>query len=207
MVSHALSPERTTSKVADVQLSVRLRDSDGNSVVVTPVDDGVVPALELGSSPLSKRWAQNLRVPLDGVSGVDLGSIAGEDLVTVSTTGHVFVLDVTSVPTALPAAQSTRLAYVDMLDSTVKRPGSQALKVTVPYRVVNELTPDATILVTPSSGSAFEVDIPAGTHKGTFAYTVAAGWSGTNIEFDAFKTQDIMTGDYTGHLAVMAPVR
>jgi hypothetical protein len=187
--------------VGDVQLNVRLRDSDGNSTVVTPVDDGVVPALEVGSPPLSKRWAQNLRVPLDGISGVDLSSITGVDLMTVSQTGHVFVLDVAAVPTSLPKAQATRLAYVDMLDSTVTRQGSQSFTAKVPYRVVNKLTHDATILVTPSGGSPFTVDIPAGTKKGTFKYTVPAG-SAVNIEFDAFATQYIMTGDYTGHLAV-----
>jgi acetyl esterase/lipase len=186
--------------VGDVQLSVRLRDSNGDSTVVTPVDDGVVPALEVGSPPLSKRFAQNLRVPLDGVNGVDLSSITGVDLITESATGHVFVLDVASVPTSLPAAQSTRLAYVDLLDSTVKRHGTKGFTAKIPYRVVNSLTHDATILVTTSSTS-FTVDIPAGTHQGTFKYKVPAG-GGANIEFDAFATQYIMTGDYTGHLSV-----
>ncbi len=66
------------------------------------------------------------------------------------------------------------------------------------------LTDDATVLVTPSSGTAFTLDIPAGTHRGTFDYTVAAGSSGANIEFDVYSTQTVMTGDYTGHLVVLA---
>ncbi len=109
--------------VGDVTLSVQLRDSDGNSAVVTPVNGGDLTALEVGSPPLSKRWAQTLRAPLDGVSGVDLSSIVGVDLIAGSTTGHVFVLDVASVPKQLPAAPTTLLPYISMLDSQVKRHG------------------------------------------------------------------------------------
>ena len=96
--------------IGDVNLQVRLRDSDGKSVVIKPVNNGDIPALEVGSPPLSKRWAQTLRAPLDGVKGVDLSSIAGIDLIAGSKTGHVFVLDVASVPQQMPDAPSDQAA-------------------------------------------------------------------------------------------------
>ena len=188
--------------IGDVTLQVRLRDSDGASVVVTPVNDGVLGALEVGSAPLSKRWAQTLRAPLDGVTGVDLSSITGVDLIAGSDTGHVFVLDVAAVPGQLPAPPAGLLPYVNLVDSQVKRHGSDSFEAKVPYRVVGSLSDDATILVQPSSGVAFEVDIPAGTESGTFTFTVPAG-SGMDIEFDAYSTKTVMTGDYTGHLVVV----
>ncbi len=188
--------------IGDVNLQVRLRDSDGKSVVVTPVNNGDLPALEVGSPPLSKRWAQTLRVPLDDVKGVDLSSITGVDLIAGSKTGHVFVLDVAAVPTQMPAPPNKFLPYVNMIDSQVKRQGSGSFTAKIPYQVVGDLQDDATILVTPSGAAPFELDIPAGTHKGTFDYQVAAGSSGLNVEFDIYSTKTVMTGDYTGHLVV-----
>jgi hypothetical protein len=157
-------------------LSVKLTDGNGDSAVVVPEGGGQVAPLPGGSYSLAKRWAQDLRVPLAGVAGVDLSDIVTVGLVAGNAAGRVWVLDLTAHPTAaLPAPPVDSLPTISVGNVTQKEgdgPGQATLK--IPYTVAGgALASDATVRMVPSDG-LFETSgkpklmvIPAGATSGT----------------------------------------
>jgi hypothetical protein len=101
--------------VGKVRVAVRLVDSAGQQVVVTPAARGLLRGLPRGGFALGKLLAQTLRVPLAGVSGIDLQHIVEVDLVGSSVDGHVWVLDIAAVQLGpLPVVPDRRLPTVSL---------------------------------------------------------------------------------------------
>jgi hypothetical protein len=188
--------------IGDVTLDAVLHDSSG-SVQVTPLNGGLVPALPVGASPLSKRWAQTLRIPLAGVTGIDLSAVTEVDLVAQNKAGNIFVLDAAGVPKGMPAPLVKRLAVVNLPTTTVKV-AKGAKQVQIPFTIENKLTTKAHFIVFPSgggvSGGAITEQLKPGTSKGTFTVSFPSGVpSSTSIEVDAYSTVGVTTGTYIAH--------
>lgn len=186
--------------IGDVKLAVTLHDASG-STTVTPLNNGVVPALEVGSPPLSKRWAQTLRVPLDKVKGVDLSAITGIDLVARNGSGRVFVLDVAGVAPGLPTPPDERLGVADMVSQTIKvKKGATSIK--VPFTISGDVQTGAHLLVYPSGpgiSGMITVKLKPGQQQGTIKVPVSGGvQAGFTLEVDAYATVGVMTGNYIG---------
>jgi hypothetical protein len=162
------------------RLHVRLTDGDGDSAVVVPDGDGVLQPLPGGAYSLAKRWAQDLRVPLAGVAGVDLADIASVGLVSANAAGRVWVLDVTATPTAGPSTDPTAVLPAINMGRLTQRegdgPGEATLE--IPFTVSGGTTAtDTAVRMVPVNG-LFEwagrarlVEIPAGTESGTISLT------------------------------------
>jgi hypothetical protein len=81
---------------APVSFQVALIDTAGQSAVLGSW--GPVDALPGGTQLPSRRWAQQLLLPLAGAEGVDLTSIASVALTPTSPSGRVWVLDLSALP-------------------------------------------------------------------------------------------------------------
>ena len=138
-------------------LGVSLTDADGHTAVVTPVGDGNLAPLPGGSYSLAKRWAQDLRVPLAGVTGVDLSRVTQVGLVSRNASGRVYVADISATPDAGVSAAPTTPVPVLSLD-TVRQPegdGTDRVTVDVPWHVTGDLAHDATVTIVHSAPFGF----------------------------------------------------
>lgn len=137
--------------VGDVAVNVRLRDGTSN-VAVTPRHGGALDALPTGGFVLGKLWAQTLRVPLAGVSGVDLSHITGVTVVATGTgPGHVWVLDLAGVPPAVsapPAAPLPSVSITSVRQAEGDGPGPGQLL--VHFTVQGSVTSPASFAVAPT---------------------------------------------------------
>jgi len=151
--------------------------------VVTPEGGGRLVPLPGGAYSLAKRWAQDLRVPLDGVAGVDLTDITQVDLRSESSAGKVWVLDLSSIPAAglsvQPARDVPKLSIGHVTQAEGDAPGLSTIA--VPYTVGGgTLVEDAAVRVVSvdefggGTGAPTILDIPAGTESGTIALTYRA---------------------------------
>ncbi|HEX6514248.1 MAG TPA: hypothetical protein VF049_01635 [Nocardioidaceae bacterium] len=131
-----------------VRLGVRLYDGQGRSALVTPRGDGLLHPLP-GRVPLGKLWAQTLRVPLAGLSGVDLGDLRRVDLVGRSDHGRVWLLDLAGAYRTLPPVPARRLPRVVLGDARVTE-GDESTRQTVqvPFEVFGTVREPARIVVT-----------------------------------------------------------
>ena len=144
-------------RTGPVRLDVSLTDADGHSAVVTPVGGGNLAPLPGGSYSLAKRWGQDLRVSLVGVSGVDLTRITQVGLVSRNASGRVFVADVSATPDAGVSAAPTTPLPVFSID-TVRRAegdGTDRVTVDVPWHVSGDLDHDATVTIVHSAPFGF----------------------------------------------------
>jgi hypothetical protein len=145
-------------RVGPVRLGISLTDADGHSVVLTPVGGGNLDPLPRGGFSLAKRWAQDLRVSLAGVSGVDLSRITHVGLVSKNASGRVFVADISATPTAGVSTLPTTALPVLSID-TVRQPegdGTAPVTVDVPWHVTGDLDHQATVAVVHSTPFNFD---------------------------------------------------
>jgi len=158
-----------------VHVGVSLTDADGHTTVVTPVGGGNLDPLPGGGYSLAKRWAQDLRVPLTGLSGVDLTRVTQVGLVSRNASGRVFLADISATPDAGVSAAATAPLPVFSID-TVRQPegdGTDRVTVDVPWHVTGDLDHDATVTIlhtTPFSfgpAPAQTLVIPAHTSSGS----------------------------------------
>lgn len=123
-----------------VQLDVRLQDGSGSTVVLTPEGDGVLRRLP-GRAWWVKLVAQTLRVPLAGVSGIDLTDVRRVDLVTRSESGEVWVLDLAAVTADVAPVPEKRLPQLVFADRAVPEGDVEGpTSADLPFDVVGELT-------------------------------------------------------------------
>jgi hypothetical protein len=141
-----------------VQVAVSLTDADGQSAVLTPLGGGNLDPLPGGDFSLAKRWGQDLRVSLAGVSGVDLTRITQVGLVSRSVLGRVFVADVSATPsTGLSTAPTAPLPLFSV--GSVRQPeGNGTARVTadVPWHVTGDLAQDAVVTIVHGTPFGFE---------------------------------------------------
>jgi hypothetical protein len=141
-----------------VQVAVSLTDGDGQSTVLTPLGGGNLDPLPGGDFSLAKRWGQDLRVSLAGVSGVDLTRITRVGLVSRNALGRVFLADVSATPgTGLSTAPTAPLPLFSI--GSVRQPegnGTAPVTADVPWHVTGDLAQDAVVTILHGTPFGFE---------------------------------------------------
>jgi hypothetical protein len=158
----------------DVRLRLRLHDAvGGSSGWLAPAGGALLPTLPRGRAPLSKLWAQTLRLPSAGVTGVDLGAVTRVDLKGVSSDGRIWVLDLAATRAAVAAVPGRRLPVLSLGDARVQEGDRPSIRMAaVPYTVTGTLDRAATVAIQVSDpmsgqfGRSLTVDIPAGAASG-----------------------------------------
>ncbi len=148
-----------------VRLGVSLGDADGRTTVLTPLGGGSLDPLPGGGYSLAKRWAQDLRVPLTGVSGVDLTRVTRVGLVSRDASGRVFLVDVSGTPNAGVSVAATTPVALFSID-TVRQPegdGTDRVRVDVPWHVTGDLDHDAAVTIVHSTPFSFDTSAPTQT--------------------------------------------
>jgi hypothetical protein len=198
--------------VKDVRLRVRLTDVAGNSTVLTPENDGNLPALLRGEG-LSKRWAQTLLVTTPPVDDVDLTRIGAIELIGQSTSGRVWVADVAAAPAALATVPARRAPQLSMGDvRQVEGDGPGTVSAEVPFTITGTVDRPAqfrVVIVDQETGErrAATVDVSPGQTRGNV--DVAYEADQLDDEFDdsllvgAVAMRELMTDDYLGSLTVI----
>ena len=161
-------------RVGPVHLGVSLTDADGHTTVLTPLGGGNLHPLPSGGFSLAKRWGQDLRVSLAGVTDVDLSRVTQVGLVSRNASGRVFLVDLSATPDAgVSAAPTTPVPLFSI--ETLRQPegdGTDRVTVDVPWHVTGNLDHDAVVTIvhaTPFSfgGATQTLVIPAHTSTGT----------------------------------------
>ncbi|MBA3311252.1 MAG: hypothetical protein H0U28_14575 [Nocardioidaceae bacterium] len=202
-------------KQGNVRLEVRLHDADGDSVLLTPTGKGFLPALPGGDFGLSKLLAQNLRVPLADVAGVDLGKVRRIDLIGVSGNGRIWVLDVAAVEPGLADVPAKRLARISLGDARVREgdgPGTNTMR--VPFRIDGRLSAPARLVVLGRNYTDFtelpnaHVELKAGQTRGVIRFPFRPDRrddiAEQKIVVSAYiAAGPIMTRDYTARVTLV----
>ena len=195
-----------------VRLGVRLTDASGHATTVTPVGEGRLSPLPSGGETPGRFWAQALRVPLSGVTAVDLDRLAQVELVARSERGRVWVLDVSGVRSALPAVPARRVPLVDLGSVTLKE-GDSGTMARLPYRVRGTLSRTARLRI--GGLRALDgrmvarpvVDLPAGTTRGTLSWPVPANrrdsLARTQTRVTAYGVSEVVARDAVGTVTVL----
>jgi hypothetical protein len=160
-----------------VRLGVTLSDADGRTTVLTPVGGGNLAPLPVGGFSLAKRWGQDLRVSLAGVTGIDLSRVTQVGLVSRNAHGRVFLVDLSATPDAGVSAAPTTPVPVFSIE-TLRQPegdGTDRVTVDVPWHVTGNLDHDAVVTIVRGTPFGFggtpgtrTLVIPAHTSTGTF---------------------------------------
>lgn len=195
----------------NVRLDVRLRDADGGRMLITPELAGRLPALPGGSFGLAKRWAQTLRVPLDGAGPVDLSRVVAIDMVGRSVDGRVFVLDLAATRSTLPPTPRERAAIISFGDVRVDEgDGPNDTLVEVPYRVRGQVPAHAEVLVVLQDpmgfqkSSAFPMSVTE--RRGEVTIPVEADRRDDRtlrMAVAAYPRRNLMTGRYTARVTIL----
>jgi hypothetical protein len=197
----------------DAGLRVRLTDGSGASVDLDPVGGTTVPALPSGLG-LAKRWAQALVVDPSGASGIDLTQVVAVDLVSVSASGRVWVLDVASLPSTLAAVPETRLPLVDMSRLTVTEgDGPGTVEVQMPFTISGDLSHRASFTVGVVSYDPrvkpfrLPIDLAPGQTSGSVTLTYQANtlddFARRQVYLFASPVSGVMTDRYLGRLTIL----
>jgi hypothetical protein len=191
------------------KLDVELFDGLGGSAVVTPEAGGVLLPLPGRNFVLPKRWGQTLRVPLDGVTGVDLTDIETIDLISRTPDGRVWVLDMTAAPAGgitEPSGQIPLISFGRVRQQEGDGPAEGQLQ--IPWTVTGDLASPATVNVTVLDpyvgrpGKPEEFTVPAHTSDGTYdiPYTpnTVSDVHRRTIQLVAFAVEGVETDSYLG---------
>ena len=206
-------------RIGDVELEVRIGDASGGTTQVAGVTGATLSALPVQSDEHGGRyWAQTLRVDPAGLEGVDLDQVTTIELVGLSDTGRVLLLDASAVPVGLPGVPAKRMPFVDMGSAEIKEGPAGTHVAEVPFDVVGDLTVDATLRVYEENAGVDEspatptgvthlVQIPAGSTGGTFEveYTGNDEDSVTPrlLLLLGHGVTEVLTRDYQGELAIV----
>jgi hypothetical protein len=172
-----------------------------------------LPALPPGPG-LSKRWAQALVVDPAGASGIDLTRVAAVDLVSVSGSGRVWVLDVAALPGTLASVPETRLPLVEMSRvKVVEGDGPGTVEAEVPFAVSGDLSSRASFTVGVVSYDPrakpfrLPVDLAPGQTSGTITLTYQANklddFARRPVFLFASPVTGVMTDRYLGGLVIL----
>lgn len=196
-----------------VRLQVRLRDELGHTTTLTPENDGLLRPFP-GRDPYGKLWAQTLRVPLDGLSGLARGRITEIELVGLSTDGRIWLLDASTGTETLPAAEARRLPRI-VLDPVQVVEGDETTEQTidVPFRVLGEVTEPAKFVVTArerytgSTRPVRTVAVEPGQTSGTVPVTYLPDRRDDlrvqPIDLAAYAVGSVMTSRYTSVASIL----
>ncbi len=198
-------------KAGDADLDVRISDADGHTALLAPVGGGRLPKLGKRDAT-EKYWAQTLTVDPAGAPGVDLTRITRVDLVSASSSGRVWVADLASAPTELPAVPDLRLPTIDIGRVRLSEGDHGTVTTGVPFTVNGEVTRPARFAVT-TVGQAvgdvqrFTVDLAPGQTSGTIPISYQADnrddFAKLITMVSAWPVRNMMTDAYTGDLTVV----
>ncbi|MEP9363621.1 hypothetical protein ABLE68_11700 [Nocardioides sp. CN2-186] len=195
----------------DVDLRVRVTDSQGGSALLTPVGGGTLPSLG-DTSDTEKLWAQTLVVDPSTASGVDLTDIDQVDLVSASDSGRIWIADLGSAPATLPAVPGERLPTIDFSDVRIDEgdgPGQTTAR--VPFEVVGDVARPARFVVqttgqAPGDVQRFTVDLAPGQTSGSIPIGYTADkrddYQELVTQIVAWPLRGVMTDDYLGSLTI-----
>ena len=157
-----------------MRVGVSLTDENDDSAVVTPLGGGNLSPLPGGSYSLAKRWGQDLKAPLAGVSGIDLGAITDVSVVSKNDTGRVWIVDMSATPNSGVSTAPTSaipLLSIGTVNQT-EGDGTGTATASVPYTIRGQLQHDAVVRLVsgvPFSSAHPDVQrlvIPAGATSG-----------------------------------------
>jgi hypothetical protein len=196
-----------------VRLDVELVDSGDNTAVVTPESGGALSPLPGHTFALPKRWGQTLRVPLDGVAGVDLTDIRTINLISRTPDGRVWILDMAAAPSGGITEPSGQIPLISFGAVRQDEGDGQHGTLHIPYHVSTDLAGPATLnvsLVNPFTRRPPEprsLLISAHQTGGTFnvrykADTIA-DFPRRTIQVVAYAVEGIQTDRYIGRATII----
>lgn len=195
-----------------IQLKVRLADGAGRSALLTPALDGVVPRTP-GGPATGKWWAQTVFVDPTSVkpADLDLSDVRHIDLVGVSDSGRMVLLDASVVPEALAEVPVRRAATVSV-DALPHKEGDQSQPVTVqvPVRVSGTVAETGRVRVRGFDEEGNEINASFVVSPGSTEFLVPVSYQPDRIaapdrmiELTAYADSGLVTDDYKGGLNVL----
>lgn len=198
-------------------INIRLTDTAGRSVVLTP--DGGSTLTALPTSPrdswdqVTKLWAQTVRVDPRSSTGVDLANIRDVEVVGTSTRGQLWIADLSSSAGTLPAVPAVRLPVLSIGSLTVQEgnaPGTTIAR--VPFRLSRPMDRPGrfrvlTVGQIPGSERALTIDLAPGQQTGT----IPVGYQANRLDSPdrlttmvlAGTSTNVITDRYLGELVVL----
>ncbi len=164
-------------ELGDVRIRLRLTDATGDTAVITPEGDGIVPALPVDRR-VGKRWAQAVIADPSAAAGIDLEQVERVDVIGDSSDGRLWILDVAAAPDALAVVPERRMATVSLGSITVTEGDRRGTSVArLPFTVSGELTRPAHLVVgrfdqfsRRGGRSQFRLDLAPGQTEGSIRY-------------------------------------
>ena len=203
-------------RTGPVRVGVSLTDADGQTAIVTPVGGGNLAPLPGGGFSLAKRWGQDLRAPLDGVTGVDLTRVTRIGLVSRDDSGRVFLVDLSATPDAGISPAPTTPTPLFSLDTVRQQEGDGTARVTVdvPWHVTGDLAHDAVVTILPGTPFGFEdpgalqtLSVPAHTTEGVLHVSYRPNdlddFGNRVLGLTAYPVSGIETDQYVGGATIV----
>lgn len=193
-----------------VGFSVRLTDSDGASADLDPVGGTTQMAFDPPET-IARLWAQTVSVDPSAAS-IDLSKVVSVELVSSSAKGRVWILDVASVPSELPAVPDKRIPLVSLGTATeVEGNDPDSRTVRVPFTLNAKTQARSSFVVRVASydetqrSDLITVNLAPGQTKGSIPIDVAGNSTPSLGELAGFTltgwaVRGVMTDAYLGQL-------
>ncbi|MCU0280710.1 MAG: hypothetical protein MUE66_02515, partial [Acidimicrobiia bacterium] len=191
------------------ELGVRLIDQGGSTIDLPAANR--IPSLPGTNPPLAKIWAQTLRFDLPRArDGIDLSQITGIELISRTSRGHVWLLDIHSRRPGVTASSPIALPQVSVGTAEVPEGGPGERVEYLPLEIRGEITRPAVLWVsvlTPTGSEGYRLVLPPGTTEAGIPITVEG-----NDQFDPQIREyavlikalsQVTTGQYSGALRVI----
>jgi hypothetical protein len=192
-----------------VNLGLRLVDRRG-AVADLPAAYRI-SALPGTQSPLGKIWGQTLRFSLDGVSGIDLSAVTGIELVSRTSHGRAWLVDIFARRPGATQSAEIELPRVSVGSTEVPEGGPGLHTHYLPLEIRGRITRPAALWVSiaPPEGEpqGYRLVLPPGTIKARIPVTVEGNdtYEGGQQEFKVTlkALSQAATGEYIGTLTVV----
>ena len=202
-----------------LEVRVRLTDSTGASVDLTP-DGGGAVAPFFAVPGATKLLAQSVLVDAAGATaqtatqtgGLDLADVVQVDLLGDSARGRLWLADVAAAPSRLAAVPEARLPQVNLHPLKVVEGDSPRERTArVPFDVVGELTRPARVSVLtggrqPGSSHRSTIELAPGQHAGSIPVAFTADRVAdlaAVTRLSAWPVREVVTDAYTAALRVV----
>ena len=189
-----------------------LRLVDGRGRVATLPAAYRVAALPGVTSPLGKIWAQTLRFEITAIpAGFDLAAVTGIELVSRSSRGRAWLLDVSARRPGVAASAPVALPQVSLVATEIPEGGPGSRTANLPIEIRGDIVRSAALwvtVVTPDGDSdGYRLTLPPGTTTAAVPLSVEG-----NDTFNLYPREymvtikalsQVTTGNYTATLKVV----
>lgn len=194
------------------RFGVRLTDADGRSADLEPVGGTEQVAFD-STETIARLWAQSVTVD-PSAAAIDLSKVVSVELVSISSAGRVWLLDISSVPEALGAVPEKRVPLVSLGTATeVEGNDPDTRTVRVPFTVNAKPSARSSFVVRVSSydqtqrSDLITVNLAPGQTKGSIPVDVAGNTEPSLGQLAGFTltgwaVRGVMTDAYLGQLDV-----